>query len=244
MGEKLEILEIIGLLNRRKSMILFVFLNGIVLAGLISYYLMSPVFQSSTQILVSQEMGEEVGLSERGVQADLQLVSTYRELIESPVIMGKVIEQLQLNTTVEELKNQLTITSNAESQLIKIAVSDHDQRQAADIANTTALIFQEEVRNILNVNNVKILFPATVADSNKPISLSPLMNMAIGGVLGLFIGVALAFLFDYLDTTIRDERDVEKYLGLPLLAVISKLEENEIKKELKETEVVLQGKEA
>lgn len=244
MGEKLEIIEIIRLLNRRKAMILFVFFSGIFLAALISYFIMSPVYQSSTQILVSQETGEEIGLSERGVQADLQLVNTYRELIESPVIMGKVIEQLRLNTTVEELKNQFTITSNAESQLIKIAVSDHNQRQAADIANTTALIFQEEVRNILNVNNVKILFPATLAENNKPISPSPVMNMAIGGVLGLFIGVALAFFFAYLDTSIRDEGDVEKHLGLPLLAVISQREENEIKKEITETEVVLMEKEA
>lgn len=242
MDERLDLHDIIGLLRRRIGMIMLVMLGTAVLAGGITHYIMSPIYQSSTQILVSQEFSGGQVLTERDVQADLQLVSTYRELIESPVIMGKVIEQLGLNITVEELKDQLTVNSSAESQLIEIAVADKSQEKAVDIANTTAATFQEEVKNIMNVKNVKILFPAAVTDNIVPISSSPLFNMAVGAALGLILGIGLAFLLSYLDTSIKNEQDVEKYLEVPVLAVISPVEKRAGEEELKK--VVLQEKEA
>ncbi len=242
MDERLEVREILHLLKKRSGMILLIVLASVILAGGISYYVMSPVYQSSTQILVSRDIAGEEGLTDKSVQADLQLVSTYRELIESPVIMGKVIEQLRINKTVEELKKQFTVISNAESQLIEIYVADTNQQKAVDIANTTALIFQEEVESILKVNNVKILFPAAVTENKDPISPSPMLNMAVGAVLGLITGAILAILLSYLDTTIRSERDVEKYLEVPVLAVISSM--NESLDDSGMEKVVLQEKEA
>jgi capsular polysaccharide biosynthesis protein len=40
-------------------------------------------------------------------------------------------------------------------------------------------------------------------------------------VVGLMIGVGLSFLLEYLDNTIKNEMDVEKVLGLPLLGAIT-----------------------
>jgi hypothetical protein len=42
------------------------------------------------------------------------------------------------------------------------------------------------------------------------------------------IGVGLAFLLEYLDNTIRSERDIEKKLEMPVLGVISHIEDKDI----------------
>ncbi|MFD1862009.1 YveK family protein [Planococcus chinensis] len=221
MEETLELKEIYRLLRKRAGLIFLMIVASAGLAAILSFYIMSPMYEGTTQILVSQGAAERQGLTENDVQADLQLVNTYRGLIESPVIMGKVIEQLDLDITVNDLKKNFTINSSSESQLIEIAVADQSQRQAVDIANATAAIFQDEVQNIMNANNVKILFPAEVIENTDPISPRPLFNIAVGAALGLIIGIVLAFLLSYLDTSIKSERDIEKYLNVPVLAVIS-----------------------
>lgn len=54
----------------------------------------------------------------------------------------------------------------------------------------------------------------------KPAKPNILLNLALGGVLGLMLGVGLAFGLESLDTTVRSIDDVERFLGVPVLAVI------------------------
>lgn len=46
------------------------------------------------------------------------------------------------------------------------------------------------------------------------------LNMVIGVVVGLIIGIGLAFFIEYLDTSVKTLEDVEHFLGLPVLAVV------------------------
>jgi hypothetical protein len=48
-------------------------------------------------------------------------------------------------------------------------------------------------------------------------------------VVGLMAGVGLAFLLEYFDTTVKDEQEIEKLLGLPVLGVIAIMDDSEIK---------------
>jgi uncharacterized protein involved in exopolysaccharide biosynthesis len=46
--------------------------------------------------------------------------------------------------------------------------------------------------------------------------------LAIGGILGLMLGVMLVFFMEYMDNTIKTTEDVERILDLPILGVIPK----------------------
>jgi capsular polysaccharide biosynthesis protein len=48
----------------------------------------------------------------------------------------------------------------------------------------------------------------------------PLADVVLRMVLGLVAGIIVAFLFEYLDDTVQDEADVQRWMGLPTLAVI------------------------
>ena len=48
------------------------------------------------------------------------------------------------------------------------------------------------------------------------------LNLALGAVVGLAFGVGLAFFLEYLDTSVKSLEDVERYLEVPVLAVIPK----------------------
>ena len=48
------------------------------------------------------------------------------------------------------------------------------------------------------------------------------LNMAIGTLFGLVVGVGLAFFIEYLDTSVKTMDDVETMLGVPVLAIVPK----------------------
>jgi capsular polysaccharide biosynthesis protein len=81
------------------------------------------------------------------------------------------------------------------------------------------------VVNIFEVDNVSVLWTAEVADAQSPVKPQPMLNIAIALVVGLMAGVGLAFLLEYLDNTVKNEQDVEKNLGLPILGVISVIDD-------------------
>ena len=55
-----------------------------------------------------------------------------------------------------------------------------------------------------------------------PAKPNMVLNLALGGVLGLMFGFGLAFLLEYMDTTVKSLDDVERFLGVPVLAVVPK----------------------
>jgi succinoglycan biosynthesis transport protein ExoP len=84
----------------------------------------------------------------------------------------------------------------------------------------------EEIRinEQMHSGNLQVVDYATIPE--KPIKPRTMLNMAIGGVLGMFLGIGLAFLLEFLDNTIKTKEDVEKVLALPVIGQIPGLDNN------------------
>ena len=149
-------------------------------------------------------------------------------IIKSPAILSKVIEQLDLNITPEQLTNQITVSNEQNSQVVNISVQDKNAVHAVDIANTVVKVFQQEIPVLMNVDNVNILAPAILPENPSPVKPNKMLNVAIAAVIGLMLGVGLAFLLEYLDTTIKTEQDVEDVLGLPIIGLISPISDSDV----------------
>jgi capsular polysaccharide biosynthesis protein len=197
-------------------------------SGIISYFVLTPIYQASTQILVNQAKSEQSVYSPSEVQTNLQLINTYNVIIKSPAILDKVAEDLKLDMTAAQLNGKITVGSEKDSQVVNISVQDSDPNMAAKIANKIAEVFQTEIVKIMNVDNVSVLAKATVAENQSPIKPQPVLNVAIAIVVGLMASVGLAFLLEYFDSTIKNEQDIEKILGLPILGVIAQIDDQKM----------------
>lgn len=221
MEETINLKELFLTLKKRLSLIIIIAAIATATSGIVSYFLLTPIYQSSTQILVNQSKSEEQIYSTNEVQTNLQLINTYNVIIKSPAILDKVIEKEKLDMSSRALNELVTVTSEQNSQVVNITVQNEDPQTAAKIANSIATTFKEEITTLMKIDNVSILSEAQLGEHTSPIKPKPLMNMAIALVVGLMAGIGLAFLLEYLDNTLKSEQDIENHLGLPVLGAIT-----------------------
>lgn len=73
----------------------------------------------------------------------------------------------------------------------------------------------------LGKNNVSVVDAALLP--NKPFKPNPALNLALGGVVGLFLGVLSAFLFEFINDKVRTSDELEKLTSLPILGIIPRM---------------------
>lgn len=222
MEETISIKDIFRTLKKRWKLIMLLTLVAALISGSISYFLLTPVYQSSTQILVNQKQSENQ-LDSTQIRSNIDMINTYSVIIKSPAILEKVIDELELDQSVDQLSEKITINSQENSQVFSLTVQDSNSIKAVEIANTVSETFQKEIKNIMNVDNVSVLAKAEIKDNPTPVKPNPVLNIVIAMVVGLMAGVGLAFLLEYMDNTIKDEEDIERLLELPILGSIQKI---------------------
>ena len=228
--ETISLKEILNIIKKRLLLIISLTIVAVSIAIVLSFYILTPIYQAQTQILVNPKGNSEEFYSWSQIETDLQLINTYNEIITTPFILSKVIEELKLDTTPEQLINQITLSSESDSKVLKIQVQDSNPEQAANIANVTAEVFKKEIPSLMNVDNINILSPAKVSENPSPVKPNKTLNIAIGAVIGLMLGIGLAFLLEILDTTIKDEKDVEEILGIPIMGLVGSIPLEKAKK--------------
>ncbi|MBV6736451.1 YveK family protein [Priestia megaterium] len=225
MEETINLRNLFLVLRKRLWLITLITLIAAILSGIISFFLLTPVYQTNTQILVNQAKSEQQLYNVGAVQTNVQLISTYNDIIKSPAVLDKVIQKLNLNSSAANLSSQIQVTSSQNSQVAQITVKDTNAKRATEIANTTAVVFQKEVPKIMNVDNVSILSKSQIATSKSPVEPKPFLNIAVALVVGLMLGISLSLLLEYLDNTLKTESDIENLLKLPVMGVITNIKD-------------------
>lgn len=139
-------------------------------------------------------------------------------------LVVRVIDELRLDTSVDTLKGNVTVSSIPEDFLILIDVYDRDADQAPRIANALAAVFAEDhalrQKEIERRDRVEIYIyePASPPALDSPKTRTTVLA---GGVFGLLLGVVLAFGLEYLDDSLKTTQDVERYVpGVTVLATV------------------------
>ncbi|MGG0518660.1 Wzz/FepE/Etk N-terminal domain-containing protein [Priestia aryabhattai] len=225
MKETISLKELFQILKKRFWLIILITVIVSTASAVVSYFILTPVYESKTQLLVNQAKSEQQLYDSTEIQTNIQLINTYNVIIKSPVILEKVKDGLKLNKTVEDLNNQIKVSSATNSQVVEITVQDTSKKMANQIANETAKVFQEEIVKIMNIDNVSILSKDEVVANAAPVKPKPLINIGLGVLIGLILGVGLSLLIEYLDNTLKTEQDIENILGLPVIGVVTNIKD-------------------
>ncbi|MBX0318786.1 MULTISPECIES: YveK family protein [Shouchella] len=223
MEETISLKEIFQTLKQRWRLLVAIPFFAMLVSAIISSFVLTPMYERSTQLLVNQAVPEGQ-LNQQVVRNNLELIDTYSEIIKSPRILNEVIEAEGLDMTYGDLEAAVSVGSQSNSQVVTITVESASPADATLLTNSIATVFQEQIPDIMSIDNVSILSEAEIGEDPTPVSPKPLLNIAIAFVVGLMAAVGLAFLLEYLDTTIKTEKDIENIIDLPVLGAVSNMD--------------------
>ncbi|MBE7101580.1 lipopolysaccharide biosynthesis protein [Bacillus cereus] len=210
---------------RKRIWILLLFTTLTTVAGaMYSIYLKTPLYASSARVII---------------QANAETMNTLKAMVNEPVVLEKVVAELNINRSASALSGQISTESVQGSQIMRINVVDTDPVLAHKIANTTASVYKKEVANILNFNNVSILPDDPVKKYSMPINVNHFKTILIAFFIGMVLSIGFIFLLDSLDETIKTERRIEQLLDIPVLGGISKMNKKNKKDKYGEKNTVL-----
>ena len=219
MEETIDLREYFGIVKKRFWIIALIMVVSALVSAGISFFVLQPVYQTNTTLIVNTDKNEEIQrIDVNDFTFTQKLAVTYGEIIKSRTVLEAVIDNLKLDTTYEQLSEQITVSPVKDTQIISISVQDTNPNKARDIANQITKVFPKEAKRIIKANSVEVIDKAI--RTQNPIKPNKVMNVAIAAVLGVMIGLFVVFLIEYLDNKIKTPQDIEKHLGLPILGVI------------------------
>ena len=210
--------ELLVLLKNNIKVISITTLLITIVVAIYTFFFITPMYQSSTDIFVTQTSEGNISVSQQDINTSISLINTYGDIIKKDFILEPVIEELDLPMSIGTLRENLNVQTSGDSQVFSIVVQDENPYQAADIANTTTEIFQEKIYDIMNVDNVTILTAGT--PNTNPASPNKPFNIAVGVLLGLMVGVGIVFLRELTDKRIKTERFITEQLGITVLGSV------------------------
>lgn len=218
--EEISLQELFFILRKWIALIIALIVIAVAVSGGVSYFVLKPEYQTFTTLMVGKpkDYMTENKIEYNDLMLNQKLVTTYGEIIKSRLVVDKVIKNMKLDLSYENFVNKVNVTLVKDTEIIKIQVSDEDPKLATMIANQTALVFMDSVKEIMHVENIQIIDEAQVPKNE--VSPKPMLNMAIAGVLGLMVGVFLVFLLEFLDNTVKTPEDIERHLELPVIGAI------------------------
>ena len=154
--EEIDLRDYLEVIVRRKWIIIGVTLAAVIGAGIVSFFVLKPVYQATSILMVSKpkyqvELEPKIQTFIPSTELSLE---TYGNLIKSGNIEQKVIEKLSLNQppnelTVEDLDKMLSVEIIKNTNLIKMSLEDNSPRRAMEIVNTWTNLFVKENEGLL-----------------------------------------------------------------------------------------------
>lgn len=214
---EIDLVELFYFYRSRWIMLLSVFIIGAAIAGLVTYYLITPLYQATTKLyMVTASKDSVIDLMDLNLGTGLS--ADYEELIKIRPVFEEVIEKEKLPYTYEELLGMTEVSTVGDTRILNITVTSPDPKEAMTIANDLAEVAVRRLPKIMDTSAPNIAEEAILPQRKSSPSLTKNTMIGAGGALA----VALAFLtFIFIsDDTLKSSEEVEKVFGVMPLTVI------------------------
>lgn len=217
---------------RKHLIAIIAFVVVATIAGYIATKLLPPTYKSSGSMMVSYESGG--GAITSDYTFSNYITATYVEFIKEDAVLDKVSQKVDIDTAT--LKSNMSVSNK--SLLITISYKSDNAEEAKLVTNTIIDTAQEVADTTENVggvdkpvyhllyDNLKVM---TYAKDGK-IQSHTLRNVAIGFAIGIVLAFAYVALSELFDNSFKSSNEIERLLGIPVLAGIPEYEFEDEKK--------------
>ena len=213
---QIDLLELAGVLWRKFWAIVVCLVIGAVLAGGYTKLMVTPQYTATSMIYI---LGQTTSISSvADLQLSSELTADFTIMAKSRPVIQSVIKELDLDMSYEQLVEAVNLENPTDSHILKIHVTNSDPKLAKTISNAMAEAVAENISSVMATDKPSIAEKAITPKA--PSSPNLTKNIAMGGIVGVAIAVAIIVLGYLMDDTIKTEEDVRKYLQMNTLAEI------------------------
>lgn len=220
---EIDLIEVFYTLLYHWKMLLLFTLIGAALMGVFHLRMIKPSYKATTEMYITNT---DSVISISDLQLGSSLKNDYMQIIKSRPVMNKVISDLGLNLDYRQLGKLISVSNPSDTHIIVTDVTTGDLSLSRDIANDLLLASIDQIYQVIGTNQPTIIDYAA-AEAVVDVSSSIVRSFAIGAVVGFIAAAGYLIMRMLMDTTIKSEDDVEKYLQLPLLSAVPYYDENE-----------------
>ena len=182
----------------------------------------------ATQAAITETKGK--------LSQEISLVISANAPSMNPIHQGLIQSQIQSEVEIAARTAQKqaiqNILNTSQQELGKLPAKEQGLAKVMRDAAVNQEIYimlakrHEEARisEVMQPTDVQVIDVAIEPD--KPISPKKTLNVVIAAILGLFIGLAVAFILEYMNKTVKTAEDVQRYLDLPVLGAIPDFDSN------------------
>ncbi|UZW14994.1 Wzz/FepE/Etk N-terminal domain-containing protein [Clostridium pasteurianum] len=215
----IDLSQIFYILNKRKSIIITITLVAVIISGILSFFIISPVYEAQvTAIVGKRNDAANQNIQYNDVMMYQNLTKTYATIGTSKLVAGKAAEKLGNGMTADKLGKVISVTPETGTQILDISAQGGTPQEALSRVTALSETFVENSKDVYNAGEVKIMDKGELPKA--PVKPKKALNIAIAFVLGLMVSVGLSFLLEYMDSTLKTAEDVKKHLDLPVLGTI------------------------
>ncbi|MBH0774748.1 protein tyrosine kinase [Nocardia sp. NEAU-351] len=192
---------------------------GVALAG---YQIQSTTetYSASSTMYVSMATGTSVADSYQGGLAAQQRVRSYMELVSSDSVVDRVIGQLSLKMSRDDLRAKISADAPPATTLLRVTVTDTQAERARVLADEVVSQFRALVDDLETIERsaapaARVAVVDRAERPREPSGPGTSKILAAGILAGLLLGAAAAYVWERLDRKVRTTDELE-----PLGAVL------------------------
>ena len=214
---EIDLLELLGFFYSHIIWIILGFLTGAVIAGLVTFYLITPKYTATSKMyMVSSGSQSVVDLTDLNIGQSLS--SDYVELLKTRPIVESVIKEQGLDYDYNEMLDMLQLSVISGTRIIAIKATGPDSTEAMNIANALEEKGVSELPKLMETPQPHIAEYAIIPVNPSSPSLS--RNVMFGALIGMIVILGILTIRFLMDDTFKYAEDIEREFGVMPLTVI------------------------
>lgn len=204
-------------------------LSGILICASVTFIVtlfIAPTYMASSTIIINLKSSSS---PYENLNASELAVPTYAQLLTSPQVLNPVVAQ-HPGMTLQQLIAMMAVKPQSDTELIELDVSNRNPQFATELTNQITQSFLQFTSTQFS-DNVQVL-PAV--EPTQPASPKPLLDTAMGALVGLGLSVALVIVFEWAEDRVVSIDEVHTSLKMDILTVLPQLSRSQKTKKTSE----------
>ena len=185
----------------------------------------TPEYSATAVLYVTSGTDDNTQAAFQGGQAAQQRVASYAKLANSDSVLERAVQTNGLRLSVDDARSEVTAVASSDSVLLNISAVDPSPQVAENLANAVAQSMTAYVARLETPSGggnplAKLTVVSPARSGESPVTPKIARDVALGVLIGFFLGVLLVLVQSRFNNKIRDEADVKKVANAPVVGSV------------------------